>query len=64
MIYLLYHNGMAITRGYEGLPIVEAIYKCAQVNPDDYLLVHEKHVDVDTFKESLPELNLHVYGCN
>jgi glycosyltransferase involved in cell wall biosynthesis len=25
MIYLLYHNGMAITRGYEGRPIVEVI---------------------------------------
>jgi GT2 family glycosyltransferase len=61
MISLLYHNGIAITRGYEGLPIVEAIYKCAQSNPDDYLLVHEKNVDLDTFKQSLPELNHKAY---
>jgi glycosyltransferase involved in cell wall biosynthesis len=61
MIYLLYHNGMAITRGYEGLPIVEAIYKCAQSNPDDYLLVHEKTADIDTFKKAIPELHHQAY---
>jgi hypothetical protein len=61
MISLLHHKGIAMTRGYKGLPIVEAIYKCAQVNPDDYLLVHEKTADIDTFKNALPELHHQAY---
>jgi glycosyltransferase involved in cell wall biosynthesis len=61
MISLLHHNGIAITRDYEGLPIVEAIYKCAQVNPDDYLLVHEKTAYIDAFKKALPEFHHQAY---
>lgn len=61
MISLLHNNGIAITKGYEGLPIVEAIYKCAQANPGDYLLVHEKTSDIDTFKKALPELHHQAY---
>ncbi len=61
MISLVHFNSIAITRGYEGLKIVEAIYKCAQDNPDDYLLIYENTANVDAFKTALPELNHNAY---
>ena len=61
MISLVHHKGIAITSNYNGLPIIEAIYKCAQENPDSYLLVYEKTAGVDAFKAALPELNHRAY---
>ncbi|OUS18672.1 glycosyl transferase family 2 [Nonlabens dokdonensis] len=61
MITLVYHNGIAITEHYSGLPIVKAIYKCAQEHPDDYLLIYEKDTDIESFQAQLPELNHRAY---
>ncbi|AWH72867.1 glycosyl transferase family 2 [Dokdonia sp. Dokd-P16] len=61
MISLVHHKGIAITGNYNGLPIIEAIYKCARENPDNYLLVYEKTADVDAFKAALPVLNHSAY---
>ncbi len=61
MITLVYHNGIAITEHYNGLPIVKAIYKCAQEHPDDYLLIYKKDTDIESFQAQLPELNHRAY---
>lgn len=61
MISLVHHKGIAITSNYNGLPIIEAIYKCAQKHPDDYLLIYEKDADVEAFQAQLSELNHNAY---
>ncbi|AGC77425.1 GT2 family glycosyltransferase [Nonlabens dokdonensis] len=61
MINLMHHDGIAVTESYKGLPIIKAIYKCAQEHPDDYLLIYHKDADLHTFKKSLPELNHNAY---
>ncbi|MBF4986146.1 glycosyltransferase family 2 protein, partial [Nonlabens mediterrranea] len=61
MISLVHHNDLAISQPYEGLSIIDAIYKCALKNPDEYLIIHKQDVDVKAFKEMLPELSHKAY---
>jgi GT2 family glycosyltransferase len=61
MISILHDKGFAVDQEYHNLKIVEAIYKCARANPDDYLLIYDKNVDINSFKDALPELNHRAY---